>query len=254
MYHEIEIAGRPLCQDEPGYVRYVVTASDFSAQMQALKDSGRHGRSVSEALSGPADCGVVITFDDGCETDLLTAAPLLRQFGFNGTFYVTVGFLGRRGYLSRGQLKELADLGFEVGSHSLTHPYLTDLSDEQLFYELSGSKHELEQITGRPIQHVSCPGGRWDQRVVAKARQAGYRSVSTSRAAAVTARTTPFALGRVAVMRGTSLGKFQALSKGQGLWVIRLKDSLRASVRNLLGNTLYDRARRRILAKEQENR
>jgi peptidoglycan/xylan/chitin deacetylase (PgdA/CDA1 family) len=254
MYHEIELPGRPMCQDEPGYVRYIVSASDFGAQMQALKDSGVRGMSVSEALASPRYPGVVITFDDGSETDLITAAPLLRQVGFNGIFYVTVGFLGKRGYLSHGQLRQLSDLGLEVGSHSMTHPYLTDLSDEQLVDELAGSKHELEQITGRPIHHFSCPGGRWDRRVVAKAKQAGYHSVSTSRASANSAGTDPFALGRVAIMRGTSLATFRALAKGHGLWTVRLKDSARASARRLLSNTIYDRVRTRILAHKQESR
>lgn len=254
MYHEIELPGRLLCQDEPGYVRYIVSATDFSAQMQALSDSGCPGMSVSEALSSPPQPGVVITFDDGCETDLITAAPTLRQLGFNGTFYVTVGFLGRRGYLSRTQLRELSDLDVEVGSHSMTHPYLTDLGDEQLVYELANSKDELEQVTGRPIHHFSCPGGRWNQRVRAKAKQAGYRSVATSRASANSPHTDPFALGRVAVMRGTNLATFWARSKGHDLWAIRVKDALRASARNLLGNTLYDRVRARVLTDKQENR
>jgi peptidoglycan/xylan/chitin deacetylase (PgdA/CDA1 family) len=254
MYHEIELPGRPMCQDEPGYVRYIVAATDFRAQMQALKDSGLHGLSVSEALASPRYPGVVITFDDGCETDLTAAAPLLREFGLNGTFYVTVGFLGRRGYLSRAQLRELGDLGLEVGSHSMTHPFLTDLGDEQLIDELAGSKRDLEQILGRPIHHFSCPGGRWDQRVVAKAKQAGYHSVSTSRASANSARADRFALGRVAIMRGTSLDTFRALSKGHGLWTIRLKDSVRHSAKQLLGNTIYDRVRARVLANRQESR
>jgi peptidoglycan/xylan/chitin deacetylase (PgdA/CDA1 family) len=132
MYHELEIPGRALCQDEPGYVRYIVRASDFRTQMESVKSSGRLGLSVSEALAKPELPAVVVTFDDGCETDLIHAAPLLRELGFNATFYVTVGFLDRRGYLSRTQLRELSDLGCEIGSHSMTHPYLCDLDQEQL--------------------------------------------------------------------------------------------------------------------------
>src|SRR5579864_1082344 len=184
MYHELELPNRPMCQNEPGYVRYVVSASDFVLQMQSLQKLGLRGKSVSEALADPESRGAVITFDDGCETDLITATPLLREFGFSGTFYVTVGFLDKRGYLSRCQLRELSDLGMEVGSHSMTHPYLPDLSNEELAREIAASKAELEQITGRPVHHLSCPGGRWDERVAIEARRSGYRSVSTSRVAA----------------------------------------------------------------------
>ncbi len=254
MYHEIELPGRRLCQDEAGYVRYIVSVHNFKAQMQFLKNAGWAGMSVSKALSNPDHPGVVITFDDGCETDLITAAPLLRQLGFNGTFYVTVGFLDKRGYLSRRQLRELGDLGVEVGSHSMTHPYLNDLTEEQLTHELLASKRELEQITGRQIDHFSCPGGRWDQRIAAKAAQAGYVSVATSRAHMNSSATNSFSLGRVAVLRDTSLPSFQNLSKGHGLWTIRLNDALRASVKRLLGNTVYDRIRGRLLASKHEIR
>lgn len=253
MYHELEEPGRPLCLDEPGYVRYIVSAADFCAQMQSIKNSGRRGLSVSEALANPGTDGVVITFDDGCETDLITAAPVLCELGFNATFYVTVGFLDRRGYLSRAQLRQLSGLGFEIGSHSMTHPYLSDLSQEQLTHEIAGSKQELEQITGQPVLHFSCPGGRWDRRVASTAQEAGYRSVATSRAAANSPATNRFALGRVAVMRGTNLPTLDALSKGQGLVGIRLRDRARASVKRLLGNAVYDRVRARILENGPKN-
>ena len=254
MYHELELPGRQLCQDEPGYVRYIVREPDFRAQMLALKNSGRRGLTVSEALASPDASGVVITFDDGCETDLLAAAPILREAGFKATFYVTVGFLGTRGYMSRAQVRALGDLGCEIGSHSMTHPYLSDLSAEQLKHEIADSRKELEEITGRPVVHFSCPGGRWDQRVAETAEDAGYRSVATSRAAVNSRGTNPLALGRVAVMRQTSLVAFEALSKGQGLLGIRLRDGARGSLKRLLGNSLYDRLRNQVLKKEPENR
>jgi len=247
MYHEIERPGRPLCRNETGYVRYIVSESDFRDQMYSLRDSGSRGMKVGEALLNPGAPGVVITFDDGSETDLIIAAPLLRELGFDATCYVTVGFLEKRGYLSRKQLREMGDLGLEIGSHSMTHPYLSDLSQEQLTYEISGSKQELEQITGCPVHHFSCPGGRWDPRVAATARQAGYRSVATSQASTNPPNANPDALGRIAILRGTDLGTFQALSNGRGLWKIRLKDSVRSSARRLLGNSAYDRARRKLL-------
>jgi peptidoglycan/xylan/chitin deacetylase (PgdA/CDA1 family) len=254
MYHELELPNRPLCQDEPGYVRYIVSAADFRAHMQSVKDSGRRGLSVSEGLGNPNAPGVAITFDDGCETDLITAAPLLREFGFNATFYVTVGFLDRRGYLSRAQLRALSDLGLEIGSHSMTHPYLSDLTQEQLNREIAVSRQELEQLTGHSVVHFSCPGGRWDERVAATARDAGYRSVATSRAAANSPTADPYSLGRVAIMRGTKLATFEDQSKGHGLWSIRLRDSARASAKRLLGNSVYDRVRARILEKPPKTR
>lgn len=253
MYHELELPGRPLCQNEPGYIRYIVHAPDFRAQMQSLKDSGLDGLNVTTALDNADRRGVVITFDDGCETDLITAAPMLRELCFNATFYVTLGFLEKPGYLSRAQLRQLSDMGLEIGSHSMTHSYLTDLSQEQITYEISASKQELEQITGRTIQHFSCPGGRWDHRVATIARDQGYRSVTTSRMVANSLHSNPYALGRLAILRGTSLASFEEKTKGHGLWKLRVRDSVRDAAKHLLGNRIYDLFRAQILRKNQSS-
>ncbi len=249
MYHEIELPGRSMCQDEPGYQRYVVRNANFEAQMRWLKSEGWRGQSVSEGLANPHLPGVVITFDDGCETDLLTAAPLLRELGYNATFYITVGFLGRPGFLTRAQLRELAGLAWcEIGSHSMTHAYLSDLAPQQLVREISDSRTELAQITGQSIDHFSCPGGRWNSQVIAATRQAGYRSVASSRAIAnSTALAQPFPLGRLAVMRETQLEDFRRLAGGHGLWKIRFSDSARSALKRALGNSAYDRLRGRLL-------
>src|SRR5260370_29103494 len=136
MYHELELAGRKFCQSEPGYVRYIVPLETFRSQMAWMRQSGWRGLSVGEALHYPAEPSVCITFDDGCETDLIAAAPVLREFGFHATFYLTAGFLGTPGYLSTIQVRQLDSLGFEIGCHSMTHPYLSDLSDAELGREI----------------------------------------------------------------------------------------------------------------------
>src|SRR6478752_6109976 len=97
MYHELEQAGRSLCRSENGYVRYVVAVEAFRDQMRAIARAGLRGTSVGEALDGSARC-VAITFDDGCESDYLIAAPVLLEFGFTATFYVVSGFIDAPGY------------------------------------------------------------------------------------------------------------------------------------------------------------
>jgi peptidoglycan/xylan/chitin deacetylase (PgdA/CDA1 family) len=246
MYHELEEPGRPLCQAEPGYVRYVLRSSEFRAQMQSLKNSGWRGVNVSDALSHqPQD--VAVTFDDGCETDFICAAPLLLELGFGATFYITTGFVGKRGHLNQSQLRELCGLGFEIGCHSMTHPYLTDLDEKELNREVTESKSQLEQVIGNPVEHFSCPGGRHNQRISEVARRAGYRTVATSRMQANSPSTNPFALGRVPVMRATSLPTFRELCSGHGLWRLHFVVQLRETIRDLLGNSAYDRLRSALL-------
>src|SRR6266576_2611300 len=96
MYHELGIPGRATCQSEPGYVRYVIPASDFRDQMEWLAKEGWRGRNVTQAMESFGDKSVCITFDDGCETDLISAAPVLKELGFVATSYITVEFLGKQ--------------------------------------------------------------------------------------------------------------------------------------------------------------
>jgi len=247
MYHELELTSRQLCQEEPGYVRYIVRLKDFESQMQWLKRQAWQTKGVSEAISSSDPPAIALTFDDGCQTDLLTAAPTLKNAGFHATFYITVGFLGKRGYMSRGQVRELSDLGFEIGSHSMTHSYLSDLRDHALQDELVRSKDELQQMIGHAVEHFSCPGGRWSQRVAEFAQQAGYRSVATSRSMANYPYSNPFCLGRVAIMRGTDLGTFQEFCHGRGLWKLRANELIRSTAKNIFGNSSYDHIRAFLL-------
>jgi peptidoglycan/xylan/chitin deacetylase (PgdA/CDA1 family) len=247
MYHELETPERTLCQAEPGYVRYIVRAEDFRSQMELLKTEGWTGVSVGNAVSSFAEKTVAITFDDGCETDLLFAAPVLQEFGFGATFYITTGWSSQPGFLSHPQIRELSAKGFEVGCHSMSHAYLTDLDDAGLRREIVESKLQLEQVLGKPVEHFSCPGGRFDRRVAKMARDAGYHTVSTSAAQANSRTTDCFALGRIAVMRSTSLLEFRNLCQGRGLWQGRLSAQLRAAAKNVMGNAAYDRIRNVVL-------
>jgi peptidoglycan/xylan/chitin deacetylase (PgdA/CDA1 family) len=251
MYHELELPGRRLCQSEPGYVRYILNQEAFCTQMEWLKNSGFRGLSVSEALRYPQKPSIAITFDDGCETDLIAAAPVLREYGFRATFYLTSGFLGTPGYLSADQVRALQAFGFEIGCHSMTHPYLSDLPDDQLKREIVDAKLQIEQIVGHAIEHFSCPGGRYDRRTLEMARRAGFRTVANSRCHANSAGTGLYELGRVAMMRDMPLGDFGATCQGRGLWKKQLQDWTLHGVRRALGNGVYDQVRAALLGEQQ---
>jgi peptidoglycan/xylan/chitin deacetylase (PgdA/CDA1 family) len=175
------------------------------------------------------------------------AAPILRAANFGATFYITLGFLGRPGYMITRQVRELSDAGFEVGCHSMTHPYLDRLTEADLNREIADAKSRLEEMIGRPVHHFSCPGGRWSPRVAEIARRAGYHSVSTSKIAANGPESNPFRLGRIAVMRGLALNDFHNLCRGRGLGQRRFGSFLQKTSQQVLGNVLYDRLRRLIL-------
>lgn len=261
MYHELAEPGRPLVDEDPGYARYAVAAEDFRQHLSRLRSAGARGLSVGEALAangaktndekdaGGNEGGVVITFDDGCETDLTVAAPLLEEAGMKATFYVVSGHVGRRGFVSKSQLRELAERGFEVGSHSVTHSLLTDLAPERVRAELADSKDALEQLTGRRVAHFSCPGGRWSPLVARLAAELGYESVATSRVGANGRASDRFRLARVAVMRHTTLADFERCARAEGLLRRRAQDAVLSLAKRALGNGAYQRLRSTALRK-----
>lgn len=247
MYHELEVPGRALAGEGPGYAVYCITRDAFRAQMDALVDAGLRGASLGETHARGDARTVAITFDDGCETDWIEAAPVLRDRGFGATFFVIAGFLGRRGYLAPAQLRELAAAGFEIGSHSLTHRMLTTLEPRELADELAGSRARLEDAAGARVTHFSCPHGRWSPAVAAAAGRAGYATVSTSEVGLNGPRTPGTRLRRIAVQRGAGAAEVARLACGHGLWRRIARAAALDAGRLLLGEGGYAALRERLM-------
>ena len=242
-YHEIDLPGRDLSKEFKGHLPYAVREHELRSQIALLHDAGWSGVSVTGALCAKANPGrsVAITFDDGSETDLRAAAPLLQEAGFGATFYVIAGWLDRPTYLSVRQIRELHAAGFEIACHSMNHRYLTGLSDRELEVEIVHSKALLEEMLGQPIHHLSCPGGFWDRRVARCAKQSGYRSVATSRIGRNTQDSDPYRLSRICVFRGMRLDRFKSACEGNGLFVKQAREQISAIPKMLLGPGLYTR-------------
>jgi peptidoglycan/xylan/chitin deacetylase (PgdA/CDA1 family) len=113
---------------------------------------------------------------------------LLREREWPATMFAVAGYLdGDRRFpwdegadptgcrlLDWSGLRELADAGMDIGSHSVSHPWLPELSPEQLDHELRASKKRIEDGLGRAVTSVAYPTGGWDQRVRDAAHRAGY--------------------------------------------------------------------------------
>jgi peptidoglycan/xylan/chitin deacetylase (PgdA/CDA1 family) len=127
---------------------------------------------------------VVLTFDDGFEDVHTEVLPLLAARGMKATVFPIAAQIGGAWHgdvfggtrhASKQQLREMADLGIEIGSHTLTHADLTMLGDAALRRELRESKRILEDAVGGPVTSLSFPYGSFDARVWRHAVEAGYR-------------------------------------------------------------------------------
>jgi peptidoglycan/xylan/chitin deacetylase (PgdA/CDA1 family)/GT2 family glycosyltransferase len=135
---------------------------------------------------------VILTFDDAYDDFMSDAFPILDRLGFRATVFVVVDRIGKtndwdkaRGFKSRRllsleQIRELHRHGVHFGSHTLTHPWLTDLPDREIERELQDSKRRLEDLLGSEVSSFAYPWGVGDMRVRSAVARAGYKVAVTT--------------------------------------------------------------------------
>ena len=134
-----------------------------------LVDALQHGTAVPPR-------SVVITFDDGWESQYSVALPVLRQLHFTATFFIFSQPIGvDRGYMTWPQIKELQAAGMTIAAHSRTHPKLT-LPTVSLASEVAGSRADIQREIGVAPDIFAYPYGIWDDRVAAAVRSAGFQA------------------------------------------------------------------------------
>jgi peptidoglycan/xylan/chitin deacetylase (PgdA/CDA1 family) len=182
-----------------------VAPGPFAAQLRALRSAGYRavtlGR-VWDAWHRGAPLPprpVVLTFDDGYADQVAAALPVLRGLRWPGVLNLALSFLPAMGGAPAVRLLQRA--GWEIASHSLTHPDLRTLGRARLRAEVAGSRDRIRALLGVTPRFFCYPFGHVDARVAAAVRNAGYRAATTTRAAYATA-ADPYRLARVQVSRG----------------------------------------------------
>ena len=124
--------------------------------------------------------GYVITFDDVPESVFLNAYPLLCENKVPFVIYLSPKFIGREGFLSVEQIKELANNPLcTIGAHTMNHTKLR--LECNSFEDMYDSKLAIEKIIGRKVNHLAYPYGRADsisRKVRKEAEKAGYKTAT----------------------------------------------------------------------------
>ena len=133
---------------------------------------------------------VLITFDDGYDNFHENGLPVLLKYGFTATIFVVSHYAGkmntwdagitRRTHMGWEKLREFSRLGFEIASHTHTHPDLTKISGEKIQKELEFSKKMIEDKIGKPVKFLSYPFGRHSKLVRDCAKELGYTACFSS--------------------------------------------------------------------------
>lgn len=231
MYHKVGIppAGSRL-------KKLWVSVDDFRWQMGYLK---RHGyapltlRQVAERIKeGRAlpPRGVVLTFDDGYRNNFEYAFPVLQEFGFPATIYIVVNAVGRENFwhdpvsetrlpmLTWEEISALHEAGWDIGSHTLTHPRLTRLSSVEAKHEIEESRRVLGEKVGVPPLSFAHPYGDGADRSDIRRwiSEAGYATACSVHRGKANVYATPFCLKRLFVRGDDTRWDFHLnLTRGQ---------------------------------------
>ncbi len=206
-----------------------VSVSNFEAQIKFLKESGYQSIGIDDLLKSNADRHskeVVITFDDGWRDNFVHAFPILKKYGLKATIFLIANQIGKPKYLTKADIEKMHQNGFEFGSHTLSHPNLTTLSENQKYEELFGSRKKLEISLNMPIHFFCYPFGIYNEATVTAVKEAGYQAACSNRPG-TNNKLEPFLLKRTEISAHDSLYDFMKKLSGaydllhQGLHLLR---------------------------------
>lgn len=220
MYHQI---GEPNPKGTP-FRGLTVHPDDFARQMRWMRFLGYRGLSMRDVMPyvrGERRGKVFgLTFDDGYRNVVQNAMPVLDKLGFTATNYLVANqFDGGNVWdakigipfsplMTVDEMRQWAASGHEVGSHTLDHVHLPEMTPDEARRQMVESKDALEQVLGAPVTAFCYPYGDHGPEHLVMAREAGYDNATLTKRGLAKASDDPFGLPRVTVSRSTGILSF----------------------------------------------
>lgn len=173
---------------------YEVTLENFRSQMKALSDSGYKTITPDQYYNylayGTAlpEKPVMITYDDTDEEQFSIGKTEMDKYGFKGVYFIMTITMNKPRYMTKEQIKQLADEGHIIGSHTWDHHRVDRLKDlntieyrgkkvevNEWDFQLANTKKQLEELTGKPVEHFAYPFGIWSKQAIPKIEERGYK-------------------------------------------------------------------------------
>lgn len=181
---------------------YTVPVADFKEQLDYLQAQGYTTISMQDfvrAKKGKQELPekpVILTFDDGYEDNYTVLLPMLEERGMKATVYMVTNSIGRKGYLSWNQLRDMQNRGIELGSHTANHQPLTSLERDKQAEEMKLSKLLMEWNGLKTIFTFSYPNGAYDEGMPELLKENEYLTAVTGDGGLNTFKTNPYLLQR----------------------------------------------------------
>lgn len=169
---------------DPGNI-VVLSPEKFEEQMTYLFKEGYTTLRIqdfSDIFQGKKKApskAVLLTFDDGYTDNYDIAMPILKQFGFHATLFMTPGWVGKAGYLNWEQVKEMQLAGWDIQPHGMSHPRLPTLSKEKQIMEIEESRKWIEQELGGTADVFAYPYGEYNNHTLTILKENKFRYAFT---------------------------------------------------------------------------
>jgi len=125
----------------------------------------------------------IITFDDGYRDNFLNAYPALKKRHIPAAIFVVSGSVGKGPkWVSRDEMREMVSHGILIGSHTVSHPLLTDISSDEAFHEIMASRIQLEEMLGKTVDFFAYPRGKrtnYNEAIRKMVEKSGYKAAVT---------------------------------------------------------------------------
>ena len=235
MYHQVTPNVRP------EFLACSITPRTFKIHMNILKllrftpinltqlEDCRNGKSILPKKP------ILITFDDCYQECIDHAVPILEENGFTAVFFVPTECVGSKSHWLMPELgfefpiidwatvKYLDTNGFQVGSHSMTHPDLTNVTSEDCYKELAESRKVLEEHLGHEVVHLAYPYGLFNDAVKSIAAKVGYKTVCSVIERFARHDDDPLALPRINVLDSYNIVDFVLILHYEGKYKTTLR-------------------------------
>lgn len=164
---------------------YTVEIQNFKDQMKMLSDSGYHTilpdqlyAYLNEGKALPKK-PIMLTFDDTVLDQYTVVNPTLKKYGYKAAYFIMTVSIGKKGkfvnYMSAEQIKELADEGNTIGSHTYDHKNFKKYTGKDWEEQLDKPTKKLEEITGKKIEYFAYPFGLWNKEGFPELKKRGFK-------------------------------------------------------------------------------